>query len=184
MTVRVLGVDPGFAHIGLMGVEHLSIGASALFARAVVTKPGAKKRGLRQPDDDTRRLEIIRAEFGAAMDETSPAVVAMERVPRIPRNPKATRQCALAWSVMWTIARERGIPVLVCEVEDIKYEVCKNRGASKDDMVKALKRRFITFDQWPDSKNVEHVADAGGAALLARSDPVVEVLLQAERGRR
>jgi Holliday junction resolvasome RuvABC endonuclease subunit len=181
VSVIVLGVDPGFANIGVMAVELLSVGAKAIYAEAIFTKPEGKKRNLRQESDDTRRLDMIRTEFGAIVEKVKPRVCAFERVPRIARNPTATRQCALGWSCMWTICRERGLPVLIYEPEEIKYEVCKDRGASKDDMVKALKSRFPGFKGWPDSKKVEHVADGGGAALLARRDPVVEILLGATK---
>jgi Holliday junction resolvasome RuvABC endonuclease subunit len=181
VSVRILGVDPGFANIGVMGINLLSHGAKAMFADAIITKSEGKKRNLRQESDDTRRLEQIRVEFGVVVDNVQPQVAAFERVPRIRMNPTATRQCALGWSTMWTVCRERGIPVLVFEPEDIKYEVCKDRGASKTDMVKALQARFPGFKGWPDTKKIEHICDAGGAALLARRDPVVEILLTATK---
>ena len=181
MSVFVLGVDPGFANIGVMAVELLQVGARAIFAEPILTKPGGKKRNLRQESDDTRRLDLIRTEFSVILDKTQPQVAAFERVPRIARNPTATRQCALGWACMWTVCRERGLPVLVYEPEDIKYEVCKDRGASKDDMVKALRARFPGFKGWPDTKKVEHVADAGGAALLSRHDPIIEILMGAKK---
>lgn len=178
MSVLVIGVDPGFANIGVMAVELLSIGAKAKFVSPIITKPGGKKRNLRQESDDTRRLDIIRIEFSVMLDKIHPQIASFERVPRL-RNATATRQCALGWACMWTLCRERNIPVLVFEPEDIKYEVCKDRGASKDDMVKALKGRFPGFKGWPETKKVEHCADAGAAALLARHDPLVEILLAA-----
>lgn len=177
MSAIVLGIDPGFAHIGLMVIEHLRLGARAISADVILTKPEGKKRNLRQESDDTRRLELIRTEFTTFLEKVNPAVVAIERVPRIAKNPKTTRQCALGWACVWTIVRAKGIPALVYEPEDIKYEVCKDKQASKSDMVRALKNRFPTFDEWPDTKNVEHIADAGGAALVARLDPVVELAL-------
>lgn len=181
MSVLVLGVDPGFANIGVMAVELLSVGAKARFVESIVTKKDSKKRNLRQESDDTRRLELIRVEFSCLLDRIKPQVAAFERVPRIAKNPTATRQCALGWACMWTVCRDHGLPVLVFEPEDIKYEVCKNRSASKEDMVKALKARFPGFKGWPDTKKVEHVADAGGAALLARCDPIVEVIMNVNK---
>lgn len=181
MPVTVVGVDPGFANIGVMALSLLPIGAKAIAATAIITKPEGKKRNLRQESDDTRRLEAIRIEFSDFLNKTKPQIAAFERVPRIQKNPTATRQCALGWACMWTLCRERLIPVLVFEPEDIKYEVCKNRSAGKSDMVKALKSRFPGFKGWPDSKKIEHVADAGGAALLARYDPIVETLHTAQR---
>lgn len=183
MGVVVLGVDPGFANIGLMGIKLRALSAAIVYAKYIGTKkPPKKKRKLRETDDDIRRLEIICVEFSAALDEVQPDVVAMERVPRL-RNAAANRQCATAWGAMYCEARSRGIPVLVYDTDEIKIAVTGKAQASKELMVKAMKKKFPTFKDWPSKTKVEHVADAGGAALCAKNDPSVELLLR-ERSKR
>jgi crossover junction endodeoxyribonuclease RuvC len=183
VAVVVLGVDPGFANIGLMGIKLRKLSAAATYAKHIGTKkPPKKKRKLRETDDDIRRLEIIGNEFSDALDEVKPDVVAMERVPRL-RNPGSNRQCATAWGAMYREARRRGIPVLVYDTDEIKIAVTGKSQASKELMVKSIKKMFPTFKGWPSKTKVEHVADAGGAALCAKSDPSVELLLR-ERSKR
>jgi Holliday junction resolvasome RuvABC endonuclease subunit len=165
-----------------MVVKLMGLKVSAKSAHLILTsKPPKKKRKLREADDDIRRLEEIRVAFRGILGEACPDVVAFERVPRL-RNPSATRNCALAWSAMWTICREAGLPVLVYDTDEIKVKVTGKKQASKAQMVKALKKIFPRFKGWPPTAGVEHVADAGGAALCAENDPAVEMLLR-ERAR-
>lgn len=176
--VVILGVDPGFANIGVMAIKLTKNRRSVKRAEFIGTKPAGKKRKIRDADDDTRRLEEIRIAFRKTLAEVCPNVVAMERVPRL-RNPKANRQCALAWAAMYTCAREKGLPVLVYDTDEIKETVTGKKTASKESMVTCLQALFPNFKDWPEGSKVEHVCDAGGAALCAESDPAVEMLLQA-----
>jgi Holliday junction resolvasome RuvABC endonuclease subunit len=177
--IVILGVDPGFANIGLMATRVYAGGRrEAKSVHFIRTTPASKKLRLRQMDDNTRRLEEIRIAFRQIIAEVCPNVVAIEQVPRL-RNPAAGRQCALGWAAMYTVARENGLPVFVYTDGDIKVRVCDNKKASKADMVKALKEEiFPTFSDWPDTARVEHICDAGGAALCAESEPAIELLLQ------
>jgi Holliday junction resolvasome RuvABC endonuclease subunit len=181
-AVRVLGVDTGFANIGCLGVEFYSTGGvKAKIAAMITTKKESKKRNLREDADEQRRLDEIRVEFGLLLDAFEPDVSAFEMIPKL-RNPTANRNCAAAWGVLFCCCRERGIPVLVYDPQRIKQRVTGNRGASKTDMIKALKKVFPGFKGWPSSAKVEHVVDGGGAALCAEQDPLVEVLRR-ERGK-
>jgi len=180
--VIVLGVDPGFANIGLMVIRFTAEGGcAAKFALDLHTEPGGKKRGLREVEDDERRLEIIQREFTRVLAEVRPDVVAAERCPSL-RNPSAQRKTALGYATMRTIARGKNLPWLTFEPNDIKQRVTGKRSATKDEMIAGLKRLFPTFRGWPTTKRVEHVADAGGAALCAERDPLVEMLVR-ERSR-
>jgi len=176
--IVILGIDPGFANIGLMVTKVYPGGRREVKSvHFISTLPASKKRGIRQMDDNTRRLEEIRVAFKGIVATTCPNIVAMEQVPRL-RNPAANSQCALAWAAMWGHARDKGLPVLVYTVEDIKVRVTGKKQASKVNMVNGLQGIFPTFTGWPDTARVEHICDAGGAALCAESDPAVELLLQ------
>ena len=180
MSVTVLGIDPGFANIGLMSVKLVDgLSVRALKAWLILTKkPSAKKRKMREADDDTRRLLEIEDQFRVILSEVKPDVVAIERVPRL-RNPAANRQCALAWGAMHAICREHKIAVLVYDTDEIKVKVTGKKTASKVQMIAALKKLFPAFKGWPSpASKVEHVADAGGVALCAENDPAVEMLIR------
>lgn len=178
MTVSLVGLDPGFANIGVFAADFMGMGAArATRAELIVTRPEAKKRKMREADDDDRRLEEIQRAWEKILDEVVPDVVASERCPRL-RNPKANRQCAAAYGVLRACVRARNIPFLVFDTDEIKRKATGNAQASKDEMVTELKRRFPRFKDWPDSKRVEHVADAGGAVLCGQGDSLVELLLR------
>lgn len=178
MMVTVLGIDPGFANIGLMAIQLKGPKRKVIATFSIETKkPPKKKRTIREADDDIRRLNEIEMQFHEIMEEIRPDVVAMERVPRL-RNPAATRQCALAWGAMHAICRSGKIPVLIYDTDAIKKRVTGDKQASKAKMVKGLKKIFPRFRGWPEGKRVEHVADAGGAALCAENDPAVELLMR------
>jgi Holliday junction resolvasome RuvABC endonuclease subunit len=182
LSVLSLGVDPGFANIGVMAVELHGLKVKAKGAWLILTKkPPKKKRKIREADDNIRRLCEIEVAFRAILHEVMPDVVAFERVPRL-RNPAANRQCALAWGAMHAICRELGVPVLIYDTDEIKTKVTGKKQASKAQMITALKKIFPKFKGWPEGPKVEHVCDAGGAALCVENDPAIEMLIR-ERAR-
>ena len=178
MAVRVLGVDPGFRNLGLFGLRLTGIGSiSASFAKVITTKKVNKKHRILEADDEIRCLEEIERAFKDALSTFMPDVVITEERPKL-RSNQATAVVAMAFAALHAITRANGIPFIVVSIPDIKLCVTGDRSASKADMVKALKGKFPGFKGWPDSARVEHVADAGGAALCAQRHPVVEMLLR------
>lgn len=179
--VLVMGVDPGLANAGVMVVRFTASGGCSIKSSLDIhTKPESKKRGIREHDDVDRRLEILQAQFTRLLGEACPDVVATERCPSL-RNPSAQRKTAAAYATFRAVVRAKGLPWLVFEPCDIKQRVTGNRKASKADMIDGLKSLFPTYKGWPVKSRVEHVADAGGAALCAERDPLVEMLLRERR---
>jgi Holliday junction resolvasome RuvABC endonuclease subunit len=179
--VRVLGLDPGFANIGLFGLTLYPIGEHANFVKVITTKKESKKRRLRQYDDETRRLEQIEREFDAVLTDFNPDIVSAEQFATL-RNAGTTRQIALAYGAMHALAKRRNIHFLAFGPQEIKLEIAGKRSATKTAIFDALKKKFPAFDAWPTTKKLEHVSDAGGAALLARYDPLVGLLLRERAG--
>lgn len=173
-----MGIDPGLANAGVMVLRFTASGGCAVkFSQDIHTKPEGKKRGTREASDDDRRVEILQVQFTKLLAESCPDVVACERCPSL-RNPSAQRKTALAYATFRAVVRAKGLPWLVFEPVDIKQRVTGSKKASKDEMVAGLKRLFPTYKGWPVKSRVEHVADAGGAALCAERDPLVEMLLR------
>jgi Holliday junction resolvasome RuvABC endonuclease subunit len=174
--IRVLGIDPGFANIGLFGLTRLSPGVKAEWCRLILTEKDDKAEGVYK--DEVRRLDRIEVEFSMALDDYRPDVVASERYASV-QNAISTRQIALAFAAMHALARRRGLPFLIFDPEQIKMEMCGSRKAKKPAMVRALKGMFPGFGNWPSlsdkkrSKTVKksdalcHIVDAAGAAVLA-----------------
>lgn len=178
--VRILGIDPGFANIGIFMVTVTKTGETAVACRVVTTKPAAKKQRIHAYDDEHRRLEEIERAFLGVLDGYKPDIVATETFPSL-RSASATRKIALVYGALHALARARGIPWRSYAPQEIKREITSKRSASKEEVFEALKSWFPGFTGWPSTKKVEHVADAGGAALSARHDHVVGMLLR-ERG--
>jgi Holliday junction resolvasome RuvABC endonuclease subunit len=180
-VVRIMGVDPGFANLGLFGLVLDSKGnLTGEFAEVVQTKKSPKKINLRQYDDEIRRLTEIERAIQGRLDTFKPDLVASERFASL-RSAQTTRQIALVFGALHALAWARDLPFLLFEPGDVKREVCGNRSASKIQVIRTLQKELAPFAGWPDGKKVEHVADAAGAAKCARHDRWVAMLLR-ERG--
>lgn len=177
MTVKILGIDPGFANVGLFGLALSGPHVVAELAQVITTKKSPKKRGLRQYDDETRRLVEIEDQFTQVLDTFKPDIVSAERFASL-RSAATTRVIALAFGAMHALARARQLPFLIHEPEEIKWHLCQDRKASKIAVGKAIMSKFPGFKGWPSSGKAEHIADAAGAAILARQDALVAVLLR------
>lgn len=179
IMLTVLGIDPGYANLGFAAVNlmHPS-GSSITEIQLVTTKPSPKKLRLAVADDDSRRLIEIEDHLLAFLDKHKPQIISIEDPPW-GKSAKAVKCCALMWGAAHGIARNRGLPVVNISAKTIKKVVTGTETASKEDMLDALKAKHPTFKGWLDKKAVEHVADAVGAAIAARTHPVVYALLSA-----
>ncbi len=180
--VVVLGVDPGFANIGFLALS-LSQRRSVRVLRAEVieTEPAKAKLRRRVMDDELRRLNEITDRVRDLVLAVKPDAIASEQRPQL-RQQKATAQVALGFAIVATVARMQGIPFLVYTIGEIKEAVTGNKGAAKEQIVERLRNLDPTFPEWPSGDAIKHCADAGGAALCARCDPVIEAILR-ERGK-
>lgn len=180
--VRILGVDPGFANLGVLGARFSAQGSVRIeVAATLVTAPSPKKRRRREMDDEGRRLGELIERFQQIAASFKPDVIASEQRPQL-RSQKSTAQAALAFAMVQTQSVLYGAQFLVYTINEIKKRVCGDGQATKDQIIEALTRMDPKFSGWPITKRIEHCADAGGAALCALRDPVVEVMLQ-ERAR-
>jgi Holliday junction resolvasome RuvABC endonuclease subunit len=171
--VKIIGVDPGFAHLGFAAVElHHPAGADLLDVLLIETKPSAKKQRLAVADDESRRLSDIEDAAILFLDKHQPELVVIEDPPW-GKNAKAVRVCALMWGALHGICRARGVFVLNIGAQLIKKVVAGKNTASKEDVYAAVKATFPHFKGWPQKAAVEHVADAVGAALAIRKHPLV-----------
>lgn len=175
--VLILGVDPGFASIGFFVARASKMSLRPLYATCFTTKAASKKRRLNELDDDDERLIRIDNEIKRLIEEWRPDVVASEYRVRA-RNPKTSAQCAMMYAAVHLRARDAGVPFLTYAPEDIKERMTGKRGASKAEVIAALKRMMPNFDGWPVASLQEHVGDAGGVCVLASDNPLVQAILR------
>lgn len=187
--LRIVGVDPGFANVGLCVVDILDVGGSVIVAtKLVVTKPSSTKTG--KLEDEQRRLEEIEDAVISLLNDYEPDVLAMEepgkclmrrpnRITKKPEwvtNPSLLRTSCLMWGAVHGICRARGIYCVKVGSQEIKKTLCGKKNASKEDVIKAVKSKYPSYTDWPTTKKVEHVADAVGAAVASFSKPAVMVM--------
>lgn len=177
--MMLVGIDPGFANIGLAAVKLLRpAGIELLAVELVTTKPLARKLRLGAADDDARRLTEIEASIRAFLDRWQPTVAAFEDPPW-GKTAKAVKGCALMWGAGHALCGDRGITTVSVSAKEIKKRVVGYEKASKEEVFAAIKRLAPTYTEWPPATVVEHVADAVGAAVAARHHPLVTALLNA-----
>lgn len=172
-----LGLDPGFASLGLAAVE---LGDVVQVPRAWVerTEPSAKKRDVRQSEDLVRRCREITGCLERAIAEWHPAVACAETM-SWPRDMKAATRIALAWGVVAAVLERHGIPLVQASPQEVKKHLCGRKDASKDDVMLAVEARVESVT-WPPQKTlVEHAADAVAVVLTCADSDVVRAARRA-----
>lgn len=185
-SVRILGVDPGFANIGLCLVELTDDGKSELLdTKLIITSPSEGKVGV--IDDEIRRLSEIEQEFLLFLTLNNPQVIAIEepgkclmkrynsktRKVEWASNPARLRTACQMWGSIHGIATAKGIDCVKIGSQEIKKHLCNNKNASKAEIIKTVKSNYPNYSKWPTTKKIEHVADSIGAAIVSFTKDIV-----------
>lgn len=173
-TVTVLGVDPGFASMG-MAVLRLEEGADlprCLHLQVVETKGTAKKlrRNLRVAADDLRRTRGLQEALAQVIEQHEPYALAYEVYQPFRAQGGNAWKAARAEGLVQGIGMDRGLHVMGFLPMDLKIQIVGKKTASKTEVAEALRIKIAHFgdrlDVFPSTKQ-EHVSDAAGHALLA-----------------
>lgn len=170
--LRVLGIDPGFASMGLAVLEKGLGPAKILEAMTVKTQKGSKKdlRGMRISSDDQRRLREIHNALCDVTARFEPHALAYEVYsPHGPQGGSAWKSCR-AEGMVQCFALERSMLLLPYIPHDLKMGVTGKLSASKTDVQWSLTEKFPAFEGFMRKMNKglrEHAADAVGYAYLA-----------------
>lgn len=127
--VRILGIDPGLATIGLGTVEMTtptSIRATEWLT--IRTKP------MPLPD----RLAEIAGDIATFLHETQPDVIVIEKL-FFARNERSAMDVAHARGVIIAAAAQQGCPILEPTPLQLKLAITGNGRATKNDMQRMLK---------------------------------------------
>lgn len=179
-SIGILGVDVGFASIGVALLVHRD-GAWHVAALSVVeTKPTAKKRKVLAVEDNIRRAQ----EIGAAIDgfRSLAGVVAIaSEAFSPPRSSSVASKIGMMVGVLSEIARANRIPFLQATPQTVKMAVCKSRKASKEEVEAAIRGLYLDandlLDRIVPSKR-EHAADALAAVHVCLRSPEIEMALR------
>lgn len=169
--IFVLGLDPGFKHIG-WAVVRLLPDAERLVDLGVIRTDKAKNKGLLVSDDLHRRgQEIVRAL--ALVLAAYPFVAVCAESISYPRNASVCGQLGRGWGIIDTLLELRGLALICASPQAIKKAATGKASASKEAVLDALDKRFdgtirARLRHIKATALHEHPVDAVGAVVASR----------------
>ena len=190
MSVAILGVDPGFANLGYAMVS-LSADGTLLPVNMGVfeTDKSTAKRNVLASDDNVRRAREISRFLRDLLREGSlgPVRAVCAETMSFPRSSSVAAKMAMAWGVVASLSEELDIPILQATPQGLKLAVCEDRSASKEDIQKALEKRFgkklltsLVKETTPSKQ--EHPFDALGAVVACSDSEVLRLARRMSTG--
>lgn len=180
----VLGIDPGFASMGVAVVDVRERDERVIALDVVRTQKDDRKRRTLASDDNVRRARELAVELGGAIGWLGNAggnnarVVCAEAM-SFPRNASAASKVALSWGVICALAEVRDLPIVQASPQQIKKAVAGTKTASKLDVESALLARYGNeleqlVAHLPDGQH-EHAYDALAAVVACLDSDVLRM---------
>ncbi len=170
----LLGFDVGFSSIGIARLGIVAQGLTFVDAEVVQTKKSGKKREVRAADDNMRRVAEIAMKLDRWVKDDIVAICCESQ--SWPIQKQVCIKIAFTWGVIGTLACLRGIPILQSSPQEVKDLLVGNKSASKDDIIKAIRKKFPTVP-WPKAKGLhEHMADAIASGLACQNHAVIQAV--------
>ena len=173
---RILGVDPGFASLGVCEVFLYPQDECPGKCAVIRTEKSAKKRGVRASDDNLRRIVEISRELRPWFQSGLIAVCAEAQ--SWPRNSMSCAKVGMAWGVVGTLADEFGVPILQATPQEIKKCLTGKKSATKKEVQAAVVGRWAHWPaiQWPKQTTLhEHAADAYAAVISCLDHQTIQM---------
>jgi Holliday junction resolvasome RuvABC endonuclease subunit len=183
VSLLVLGIDPGFASLGLAVVELLPVGERIVSVQVLRTQPNKAKRNIRKADDNSDRARELARLLEAAI---TPDVVALcveaIALPFGRVQHSVVSNLGRIRGVLDALAEVHGLPIIEETPGTLKLLATGDRTASKEVVQECLEERFPGLEAlWPPQKGlIEHASDAVAAVLAGLQSDVV---LAARRAR-
>lgn len=133
---HVLGIDPGFASIGVVLVEPVSM--QLHYAHVFRTTSERKARTVLAADDNFRRAK----EIASWLRQFNGIDLICAESMSFPRNAATAAKIALCWGVVAMHANVKSIPVVQASPAQIKKRVCGAANANDDRLRAALEGHF------------------------------------------
>lgn len=170
-SLVVLGIDPGFAKVGLSIVEYFSGKVRVLATKLIITEKESKKVrvNLRATIDDQRRYREIYQELISFAEPFALSAIAAEAYTVTGARGGNAWKAAVVFGGICFWAMCNGIYIAPFLPLDLKSRFCDVKNASKLDVENALRKEVIGFDveinKYSKTKR-EHISDATGHAIL------------------
>ena len=175
----ILGIDPGFASIGIAIVKSETMEVVEL--RLVETEKSNKKLNVLATSDNFRRSKEIYQAVDSVIREYDPAMIAVESM-SFPRNASSAAKMAYAWGVLAAIAAQTKIPVIQSTPQSIKKRLTSSIKADKNQIKQALFAKYgecilleAGLKNYPKG-SWEHPLDALGAVLTASESEIFNAI--------
>jgi Holliday junction resolvasome RuvABC endonuclease subunit len=172
-----MGIDPGFASLGMAVLERTPQGKVRLLAvRVLETKKGSKKamRDLRVAADDQRRLREFWEGLQRYLTEFSPKAMGVESYAPWPGQMGGNAwKVAFAYQMAVCAGWAHGLLPMTFRPDDLKRRLLGKNSGTKGDVEKALASQVEGFTEALEAISKtkrEHAADAVGHAYLAMEE--------------
>ena len=174
----IIGVDLSFRNTGLViaAPTHTELGYDLLEVANVKTEKAAKKKALYVAQDDIQEAQALCKGIMDFIQSYDATAVVVELPTAGAKGARANRCMGMASGIIASIASETGLPFIWIQPEDSKMAFCGKKNAGKDDMMKRAQELWPTAP-WPKNKgDLEHVADACAALLVARKSDIYKFM--------
>lgn len=171
--MRVLGVDPGLAHLGFASLEKTSEGTRILDAGIIRTSKSTHK-ARKATDDDLDRARILWLNVNQQVCRFEPVAIGVETY-TVFRPTQGGHGKGAGWKALYSfgmalaVGFEHGLAVYTFRPTEMKRSLVGSTGASKEDVEEAVRRHVTNLDEFldqvPDAEH-EHLADAAAHALM------------------
>ena len=176
--MRVLGIDPGLAHVGwCVRVDNTVVAAGVFRTKAT---PGAEREaeGITKASDLMRRAQEIAAWLDSSIETFKPELVSWEAMSLGFVQPITMMQMGVAFGTLAAVARVHRVP---CSEVPPKWIKAWTRGAlrlplldgrklapvEKEHVIQAVRAAWPNIE-WPRATaDHEHLADAAVCAQIA-----------------
>lgn len=172
-TLRMMGVDPGLASMGVVVLEQRAQEIPLVLAATLVRTQKATKKErthLRVSADDKRRYSEIWRVLWETAEQFNIHGVGVETYDTFVRQSAAAMKCAAVYGMVMGFSFARNIVAFPFRPGDLKKGVTGKLNSSKEDVRAALAGKVINLESFlqkiPEGE-LEHVGDAAGHALLA-----------------
>lgn len=179
-SVRILGIDPGFASIGVVIVEVSSaIKPALLYGDVWHTSKSAKKQQVLAAHDNVRRTRLVARQFLSLIDQFQVKLIAAEYM-SFPRNASNAAKMALCWGAIGTICEVRDpMPLLQASPQNVKKSLCGSADASKEDVWKAACMHYPNLEAMLEAQakaDREHLGDAAAVTVTVQDSDEMRLL--------
>lgn len=140
-ALHVLGLDPGFANIGIAVVRIDGDRMVPVYLDVLRTSKSDAKRQVRASEDNFDRAKDIAATLRELAVRYDVRMLTAETM-SFPRNASVAAKMAMCWGVIAALADGLELPLAQASPQEIKKAVCGNKSASKEDVVDAVRKLF------------------------------------------